>query len=143
MVTTSSAPVTAPEEQASISAWVAVVVMAGILLVLVGAFHAVAGVAAMAGSPLELLTPTRVNMNDTAWGALSLAVGILEVLAGYGVFLAKLWARVVAVAVATASAGLSLLYTALPGYAVALVVVLDVLMVYAVVGHGDEVRPTG
>jgi hypothetical protein len=95
------------------------------------------------GHESGVMGPERLgsSIDDSTWGVLCLAFGLLEVAAGYGVFLGTAWARVVAVVVALASAMLTIVYTDLPTYAKVLTVVVEAAVVYAVARHGAEVRP--
>src|SRR3954452_25452232 len=128
-------------EPGALSAWVGVVILAGILLVLVGALHAVAGVSTLAGAQLDVLAPQPGGVADPVWGLLCVAVGTLEVFTGYGVFRGAMWARVIAVAVGLSGVVLSAAYSDLPAYAVSLLAMVGAVVVYAVLAHGTEVRP--
>jgi hypothetical protein len=128
-------------EPGELSAWVGVVILAGILLVLVGALHAVAGVSTLAGAQLDVLAPQPGGVADPVWGALCVAVGTLEVFTGYGVFRGAMWARVIAVAVGLSGVVLSAAYSDLPAYAVGILAIVGAVVVYAVLAHGTEVRP--
>src|SRR3954451_7274465 len=128
-------------EPGALSAWVGVVILAGILLVLVGALHAVAGVSTLAGAQLDVLAPQPGAVAAPVWGALCVAVGTLEVFTGYGVFRGAMWARVIAVAVGLSGVVMSAAYSDLPAYAVSLLAMVGAIVVYAVLAHGTEVRP--
>src|SRR3954447_1939386 len=128
-------------EPGALSAWVGVVILAGILLVLVGALHAVAGVSTLAGAQLDVLAPQPGGVADPVWGLLCVAVGTLEVFTGYGVFRGEMWARVVAVVVGLSGVVLSAASSALPAYAVSILGVVGAVVVYAVLAHGTEWRP--
>jgi len=111
------------------------------MLVLVGALHFVDGVSTLAGAQLDVLAQQPGGMTDTAWGLLCMAVGGLEALTGYGVLRGASWARVAAVVIAVSGLVLSAAYAGLPAYAVVVLITVAVVLAYAVIAHGAEVRP--
>jgi hypothetical protein len=67
--------------------------LAAILLYLVGFFNVIDGISALSGS--KYLTSDLLFANLKAWGAFFLVVGIIQILAGWGVMKGKGWAAIV------------------------------------------------
>jgi hypothetical protein len=122
--------------------WVGWIFFAGIMLVLLGAFQAIAGLVGIFNDSY-FLVPSKdlaVSVDYTAWGWVHLALGVLAVFAGYGVMKGRMWARVYAVIVAGLSAVVNLAFIgAYPVWGV-IIIAVDLLVIYAVVVHGREVK---
>jgi hypothetical protein len=145
--TAPEAPTTAVHRQERVPAqtgWVGWVVFAGILLVLLGSFHIIEGLVAIFRD--EVFVATRsglvVNVDYTAWGWTHLIGGAVLILVGACLLAGQMWARIVAVVVAGLSALANLAF--LPAYPVwsALMIGLDVLVIWAVTVHGSELKRT-
>ena len=80
-------------------------VFAGVVLIVVGSFQAIEGLAAIINDEFFVTTPNYAfEVDVTAWGWIHLLLGLLVAFAGYALFAAKTWARVVGVTLATLSA---------------------------------------
>lgn len=122
--------------------WVGWILFAATMMVLLGAFHAIAGFLALLNDQYYQVgkNDLTVHVSYTAWGWTHLAVGAVVVAAGVALMYGRSWARVVAVVVACASILLNIGFmAAYPGYA-AIVIALDVLVIWAITVHGAEVR---
>ena len=81
------------------------VVFAGVMLMLVGSFHAFTGLAAIFENEFFVVGPNYAyELDVTAWGWLHLIFGVIVVAAGFGVFNGATWARVVGITLAIFSA---------------------------------------
>jgi hypothetical protein len=122
--------------------WVGWVVFAGMMLVLLGAFHIMQGLVALLRDEVFLVSPTGlvVNVDYTTWGWVHVVGGALSILVGVCLLAGQLWARVVAVIVAMLSAVANMAF--LPAYPVwsAILITLDVLIIWAVTVHGSEIK---
>ncbi|MEV4147754.1 hypothetical protein AB0J40_29085 [Amycolatopsis sp. NPDC049691] len=112
---------------------------AGAITVLAGLFNVVEGVVALFDRDYYVIGPSGLLVFSLAgWGWLHLIVGILVVLTGIALFTGSQWARVVTVALAGFNALAQLAFlSAYPFWGV-LVIALDVLVIWAVIVHGDE-----
>ncbi len=117
--------------------WVA---FGSLMLLLLGSFQAIAGIVALfeksyyAAASEDLV----VDVGYTAWGWIHLAIGALAVAAGIGLWSAATWARVAGVAISLLSAIVNLGFlAAYPIWAV-MMIVLDVLVIYAITAHGRD-----
>jgi|SRR3954451_3226659 hypothetical protein len=124
------------------TAWVGVVVFGGLMLFLMGVFHLIQGIVALANDTFYIARKGDlvVAMDYTAWGWLHVVLGVVAVAAGIGIFAGALWARVAGVAVALVSAVSSMVF--MPAYPVwgIIAIAFDIVIIYALVAHGHEVR---
>jgi hypothetical protein len=88
------------------SGWaVAGVTFAGSMMVLIGTFQIIAGIAAIAGDDLFVVTRNYTfDLDVTAWGWIHLLLGLFVLLAGFALFADRAWAAVTAVVLAIVSA---------------------------------------
>jgi hypothetical protein len=76
----------------------------------------------------------------TQWGWILLIFGALAVLAGIALFSGALWARIVAVAFAVLNVIAHMAFmSAYPVWAL-ITIAIDVLVIWAVIVHGDEMK---
>lgn len=126
-----------------VTGWVGWVYFAGFILLLNGAFQTIAGLVALFKNEVFVVSEQNLWLLDyTTWGWAHLILGIFLLFAGSAVIAGKLWGRVVGVIFA----GLSLIanFAFIPVYPVwsILLVIIDVLILYALIVHGDEVQDT-
>ena len=135
---TAAAPMSTQER----SGWVGWLVFAGLMLMMVGAFQAIDGLVALFKDEVYLVRPDGlvVNVDYTAWGWVHLLLGILLIAAGAAVFSGRVWGRTVGVMAAIVSAVLNFAY--IQSYPVwsLLIIAVDIIIVYALVAHGGELR---
>jgi hypothetical protein len=124
------------------TAWVGLVVFGGIMLVVLGLFHLMQGAVALFDNGFYHATPGDlvIVMDYTVWGWLHIGVGVVAIAAGMGIFLGRGWARFVGVVIAGISALGSMVF--LPAYPLwsTILIAVDVLVIYALLVHGREVR---
>ena len=117
------------EEEASGTGWVA---FAGTMLILVGCFNVIDGIAAIANSDQLLFA------NLDAWGWFFLIWGALQLCAGFTIYSGAGWAAIVGVVSAFGNAIAQLSWARVyPVWAIA-AIVLDVLVIYALVVYGGR-----
>lgn len=124
------------------TAWVGVLVFAGLMLFLLGVFHLIQGIVALADHTFYIAREGNlvVARDYTAWGWVHLVFGVVALAAGAGIFVGALWARVAGVVVAVISALSSMLF--MPAYPLwgIIAIAFDVVVIYALVAHGNETR---
>lgn len=127
------------QTQAGRSGWYGWVAFAATMMVLLGVFHAIAGVVALVNEDYFLVTQSGlvVDADFTTWGWTHLILGTLVAAAGVSLFAGAAWARVVAVVVAMLSAVLNLAFLSAYPLWSAIMITVDVLIIYAVTAHGD------
>lgn len=123
--------------------WGGMIAFAALMLTLMGGFHVIGGFIALLednvyyqGGGQELFSP----LTTRAFGIGHIVIGVVMMLAGYAVFWGKAWGRVVAVVVASIGALTNLASLSAEAPRFALMVVLDILVIFAVVVHGSESR---
>jgi len=122
--------------------WVGWVVFAAMIMVMVGAFQAIAGLTALFNSSYFVVTENNllINVDYTAWGWVHLALGVIALAAAFGLLAGQMWARVVGIAMALASAVVNLAFiSAYPLWSI-MVITLDVIVIYAIAAHGREMQ---
>lgn len=119
--------------------WYGWVMFAGVMMLLLGSFHAIAGLVALFEDDYFLVTRSGlvVDMDFTAWGWTHLVLGLVVAIAGGALFSGATWARVVAIVVAIISALVNLTFLAAYPLWSGIMIGLDILVIYAVSMHGD------
>jgi hypothetical protein len=124
------------------SGWaVGFISFAAIMMLLVGAFEAGAGLVSIFENEIYVQTRNYLFKFDaTTWGWIHLILGTIMALAGWGLLSGWTWARVAAITLAVLSATANFLF--LPYYPVwsLLIIALDVLVIWALATHGHELR---
>ena len=124
------------------TAWVGLIAFAGAMLLLLGMFHIVEGFLALFRDeyfqvPSSQLT---VHVDWSVWGWTHIITGAAMIAAGIGLFTGQTWARVVAVLVCLVSAIVSLSFAAADPVWSTLMMGLDVVIIWAVIMHGGELK---
>jgi len=91
---------------APVSGWaIGGVTFAGSIMILVGIFEAIQGLAAIFDDQFYVITANYAfDLDTTAWGWLHLIIGVLVAVAGFSLFGRKVWAAAVAIVLAIISA---------------------------------------
>ena len=112
------------------------------MLIMVGAFQIIEGLVALFDDGFYLVGSTGllVNVDYNTWGWIHTALGVVGVLTGIGLLAGNMLARVVGIAVACLSALVNLAFiSAYPVWS-AIMIVLDVIVIYAIIVHGRELK---
>jgi hypothetical protein len=123
--------------------WVGWVYFAGILLILRGISEAFLGITALVNKHYLFVTGPNNNLvvstaHISAWGWVDFAVGLLILAIGFSVLHGSAWARVIAVFIAGLAFLVNLAFIGIfPVFAI-VAMVIDALIIYALVVHGDE-----
>jgi hypothetical protein len=122
--------------------WTGWVAFAAVLMVMLGFFHGIQGLVALFDDQKFAVTDSGlvVSVDYTAWGWTHLIGGVILVLAGVSLFAGRMWARVVGVVVALASAivNISFLF-AYPIWST-IMIALDIIIIWAITVHGSEMK---
>lgn len=113
---------------------------AGIMMMLIGFFHGLAGLSGIIQDDFYAVLPNYVlKFAVTTWGWIHLIGGIVIVLAGFGVFSGAVWARTVGVILAAVSALVSFAWIPLyPIWSIVLIAI-DVTVIWALTVHGRDI----
>jgi hypothetical protein len=124
------------------SGWaVGFVLFAAIMMMMAGIFQALNGLIAIFQDEFYVRTPNYIFQFDaTTWGWVHLLLGIVVVLAGWGLLSGQTWARVVGITLAVLSAIANFLF--IPYYPVwsLLIIAIDVVVIWALAAHGGALR---
>jgi len=124
------------------SGWVGWIWFAGLVLVLVGTINAIEGLAAIVEDDVFVTTGQggMLVFDLTTWGWVHMLFGALKILTGLALFSGAAWARVSAIVLVMLSVIAQVAWlNAQPAWSV-VVIVLDLLVLWALVVHGDEAR---
>ncbi|HEV7648677.1 MAG TPA: hypothetical protein VGP26_10985 [Actinophytocola sp.] len=123
------------------SGWVGWVYFGGAMMILLGTFNIIEGLVALFNDQYFVATQQGVLVFDiTGWGWVHLIIGGLAVIVGVGLFTGATWARVSGVILCGINAIAQLTFlSAYPVWAV-IVIALDVLVIWALIVHGDEAK---
>jgi hypothetical protein len=121
-----------------VSGWaVGAIGFAGALLILIGFFQAIDGLAAIVDDEFFVLTPNYTfDLDVTAWGWIHLILGILLVVTGFGLLARQAWAGVVAIVLAMLSAIANFFFIPYYPFWSLLVIALDVWVIWALTRPG-------
>lgn len=124
----------------NVSGWtIGLAVFAGVMLMLVGIFHALAGLAAIIDDKYFVVGVNYAyEFDTTGWGWIHLILGVVVIAAGYGVFSGAAWARVVGITLASLSAIANFFFIPYQPVWAMLIIALDVLVIAALAAYGPE-----
>jgi len=121
--------------------WVGWVAFAGVMLILSGIFQAIIGLTAIFNPTWFATTEKAVLVfNMATWGWWQLLVGIVVALVGAGLFSGNMASRIGAVILASLSAISNLAFIGVYPFWSLVVITVDVLVIYALVVHGGEMK---
>ena len=130
-----------PSSPSSYNSWaVGWTAFAGIVMIITGVFHAMAGIAVLASDEEFFVIDDGwvYELNTTAWGWIHIIGGIVVLLAGIGLFTGNIAARAIAIVLA----GISIVvnFAWLPYYPVwsIIMIALAVAVIWALTTHGDD-----
>jgi hypothetical protein len=122
--------------------WVGWIVFGGSMMLLLGSFHAMQGLVALVNDEYFVVGDSGlvVSLDYTAWGWAHLLLGLVVAGAGVGLLAGQTWARIVGVLVAMASAVVNMAFLAAFPIWSALMILLNVLIIWAITVHGRELK---
>jgi hypothetical protein len=131
-----------PQPSEGYSGWVGWIGFAGVMMMLLGTFHAIQGLVALFNDEYYLVSSSGLvlSLDYTAWGWVHLVAGAVLVAAGLGVFGGQVWARAVGVATAVLSAIVNVGFLAAYPVWSLMMIALDVVVILALTVHGSEVK---
>jgi hypothetical protein len=119
--------------------WVGWIWFAGIMLITVGLMDVFQGLIALFNDTFAVAVEAGVLVVDlTTWGWIHVILGVVLILTGIGVLGGNMWARVVGVIVVIINLLAQLTVIGIYPWWATIVIILDVLVIYALVVHGRE-----
>jgi hypothetical protein len=119
--------------------WAGWITFAGVMLLLIGGFNLINGLAFVIDQEQPFLTPQGAVLFDAStWGWFYLGIGLVQIAAGVGLFSRRFWAVLLAIVFVTLNALAQMAF--LPAYPVGatVILVLDVVVLWALVVHGGD-----
>lgn len=125
------------------SPWTGWIVFGGLMLILLGAFQAIAGLIAIFQDRYYVVGSTglSVHLDYTAWGVVHLVLAAVNLFAGFGVLAARSWARVWAILVAGVGAVTNLAFLSAYPVWMTIMIALDVVVIWALTVHWADITP--
>ncbi len=137
-----SAPRRRRETPPEPTAWTGWITFGAMTMIMVGSFQALMGLTALFESGYYVVGERGllVDVDYSVWGWTHIALGAIAIAAAVGLLAGRMWARVVAIVLALVSAVVNLAFiAAYPVWSV-IVITLDVIVIYAITMHGDELE---
>jgi hypothetical protein len=121
-----------------VSGWtVGGITFAGTMLVLIGFFQAINGLAAIFDDEFFVVTANYTfDVDVTAWGWIHLLIGILLIGTGFGIYAGRVWAGVVGIVLAMLSALANFFFIPYYPFWAIVVIALDVWVIWALTRPG-------
>jgi hypothetical protein len=130
----------ATPQREPVSGWtVGFAYFAGAIMILIGIYHAIAGLAAIFEDEFFVVGRNYTfDLDVTAWGWIHLILGIVVVLAGIGIYSGATWARTVGIVLAGLSAIANFFF--IPYYPVwaVLIIALNIAVILALTAFTRE-----
>lgn len=121
--------------------WVGWVYFAGFMMVVMGIFQIIVGLTALLNDEFLVALQGRLLLLDfTQWGWAHLLFGIVVLMAGTSLFSGHTWARAVGVILAMLNFTLQFAFVSVYPVWSIIMMVIDVMIIYALTVHGDEVK---
>ena len=117
------------------------ILFAAIMMIMAGVFQAIQGLIGIFENEFYVATRNYLLQFDaTTWGWIHLLLGLLVAFAGWGLFSGRTWARTVAIILAVLSAIANFAFIPYYPFWSLLIITLDIFVIWAVAGHGGELR---
>ena len=114
---------------------------AGVMLIMIGVFHAIVGLGAIINDETFVLTQEYIlEFDTTSWGWIHLIGGVIVLFAGFGVFSGAVWGRTVGVIVAAISAIASFAWLPYRPVWSIVIIAIDVAVIWALTMHGRDIQ---
>ena len=124
--------------------WVGWIAFASFMLMLGGFFSLIAGFVALFKDTIvyHAATNTVWVLSYTQWGWIHMLAGILALLAAGSLFSGHRYGRIIAVIVAMLSAVANMAFVPVYPFWSIMIVTVDILVIWAVIVHGKELKLT-
>ena len=121
----------------TVSPWAhGIVVFAGVVMIVGGAFQALEGLAGIVHDQYLVVLPNYIYAFDlTLWGVIHLLVGLGLVVIGVSLLRGQTWARVAGMIAAVVSAILNFAWLPLSPWWAIMVIAIDVLVIWALAAY--------
>ncbi len=136
------APRAATADESEPTLWAGWIMFGSLMMMMVGGFHVVQGLVALFRSEYFLVRQNGlvIEIDYTAWGWAHLVLGAVVLATGFGVLFGPMWARVLGIVIAMASALVNLAFLAAYPVWSMMMIGFDVLIIWALAVHGGEMK---
>jgi len=123
----------------NVSGWVGWVYFAAFMLIAIGFFQTILGFTALLNDEwLVSVGGTLLLLDYTTWGWIHLIIGVVAMVAGTGLFNGSTWARVIATILVLVSFLSQFAFLSVYPIWSIVIMVVNVLVLYAITVHGRE-----
>lgn len=123
------------------TAWVGWIWFAALMMMLLGFFSALYGLVALLDDDYYVVGARGLLVFDlTQWGWIHLILGLAAMVTGFALRRGAMWARVLAVVLASVNAIAQFAFMSAHPWWAAVAIVFDVLVIWAVIRHGSEMK---
>lgn len=138
----SQAPGLQNVQPTEMTGWVGWIAFAATMMVMLGAFHVMQGLVALFNDEYYLVGKSglTVHLDYTTWGWVHVIGGLVVAAAGVSLFTGRIWARMVGVLVAMVSAFVNIGFLSAYPIWSAIMIAIDILVIWALTVHGGEMR---
>jgi hypothetical protein len=113
---------------------------AGLMMILIGLFHAISGLAEVVDPDAYAVTENYVfKVSSAAWGWIHLLGGIIIFFAGFAIFRGAVWGRTVGVILAIVSAFAAFAWLPYAQVSAIVIIAIDITVIWALTAHGRDV----
>jgi len=122
---------------------------AAFMMILVGSFHIIAGLAGIIENEFWTVAPAVgteasgdvyfLQMDATSWGCVHLIAGLIVLFAGMALFKGSVWARTVGVILAIISAIVNFAFLPLYPFWSITMIVVSIFVIWALTAHGRDI----
>ena len=125
-----------------VTGWVGWIVFAAVFMVTIGAINAIQGLAALFRDEAYWVTlgGSVVTFDVTTWGWINLIFGILLIIVGILLIQGSTFARVLGIALVALNLIGQFAYATLYPFWALIAIALDVVIIYALIVHGRELK---
>jgi hypothetical protein len=126
------------------TSWTDWVRFGGVILIVSGIFSLIQGLAALLGPDAYygVVDGELLVFNVAGWGWWNIVIGALTLVTGLALLGGALWARIVAVVLAVLSSVVQMILVPVQPWWSFIVIAVDLLVIYAVIAHGQKLRET-
>lgn len=123
----------------NVTGWVGWVYFAAFMLIALGFFQTILGFTALLNDEfLVSVNGTLLLLDYTTWGWIHLILGIVSMVVGTGLFNGSTWARVIAIILVMLNFFAQFAFVSVYPIWSIIIMVVDVLVLYALTVHGRE-----
>lgn len=123
----------------NVSGWVGWVYFAAFMLIAIGFFQTILGFTALLNDEWLVKVGGQLLLLDyTTWGWVHLILGIVSMVAGTGLFNGSTWARVIAIILVLFNFLAQFAFVSVYPLWSIIIMVVDILVLYALTVHGGE-----